>query len=228
MQPDPNETCWTVLRAAADGDTSARSAFARSYGTPIKAYLRHRWAGNVLLDDVDDAAQESFVEAFKPGGVIERADQEQGDFRALLYGVVRNVARRFEERQSKASQRKGGESIHLDDLPHDALALSKAFDRAWARSLMREALKQHEEAAQGDPVADRRFRVMSMRHDDGMPIREIASALGESDHAVIHNDYRQSRRAFTAHLRQVVARHTGAKGADVDVECERLFELLGT
>ena len=228
MQPDPNETCWTVLRAAADGDRGARSEFARSYATPIKAYLRHRWGGNALLNDVDDAAQEAFVEAFKPEGAIDRADPERGDFRGLLYGVVRNVARRFEERASKASERHANGSVYLDGLPDDALALSKVFDRSWAQSLMQEAVSHHEQASSADAVAQRRFRVMSMRHNDGLPIREIAVALGESDVAVIHNDYRQARRAFTAHLRQVVAKHTGARDSEIDAECGRLFDLLGS
>ncbi|MFT4513484.1 MAG: DNA-directed RNA polymerase specialized sigma24 family protein [Planctomycetota bacterium] len=227
MQPDPNETCWTVLRAAAGGDRGARSEFARSYANIIKVYLRHRWSGNPLLGDVDDAAQEAFVEAFKPNGFIERADPAQGDFRGLLYGVVRNVARRFEQHAANASERHADETVYLDGLPHDALALSKVFDRSWAQSLMREAVDHHEQASSTDAVAKRRFRVLSMRHNDVMPIREIAAALGELDVAMIHNDYRQARRAFTAHLRLVVARHTGVIESEIDEECKRLFDLLG-
>lgn len=227
MESDPNETCWTVLRAAAEGDRTARSVFANTYATLIKSYLRHRWARSALISDVDDAAQEAFVEAFKPNGAIERADPARGDFRGLLYGVVRNVARRFEERAAKSVARDAQETVYLDELPHDALALSKMFDRSWAQSLLREAVSSHKEASGSDDVAGRRFRVLSMKHDDGLAIREIAAKLGESDVAVIHNDYRQARRAFAAHLRQVVAKHTGARDSEIDAECERLFDLLG-
>jgi DNA-directed RNA polymerase specialized sigma24 family protein len=227
MKPDPNETCWTVLRAAADGDRDARSVFARSYATPIKAYLRHRWSRSALSNDVDDAAQEAFIEAFKPNGAIERADPARGDFRGLLYGVVRNVARRFEERAAKSVARDAKETVYLDELPHDALALSRVFDRSWAQALMREAVSCHKEASGSDDIASRRFRVLSMKHDDGLAIREIAAALNESDVAMIHNDYRQARRAFAAHLRKVVAKHTGARESQIDAECERLFDLLG-
>lgn len=229
MPPDSHETCWTVLRAAADGDTAARSTFARNYAAPIRAYLTHRWHGRPLLCDIEDAAQETFVESLKPGGVLERADSDRGDFRGLLYGVVRNVARRFEERAARAYARDANESVYLDELPHQAEALSRVFDRAWAQSLMRESVLSHQQHADGgDADAQRRFRVLRMRHDDGLEIREIAAALGEPHVATVHNDYRQARRAFAVHLRQVVAKHTGARDSAIDKECRRLTELLGS
>ena len=191
--------------------------------------MRHRWRGRTLLLEVEDAAQDVFVETLKPGGAIESADPRHGDFRGLLYGVVRNVARRFEERAARASAREAGESVYLDDLPAQQAALSRVFDRAWAQSLMREAVLCHQrEAEAGDADASRRFRVLRMRHDEGLAIREIAEALGAPDPATVHNDYRQARRAFASHLRRVVARHTGTEGAAVDQECLRLTELLGS
>jgi hypothetical protein len=226
---DPADTCWTVLRAAAGGDAGARSTFARSYAGPIRACLQHRWRGRALLLEIEDAVQEAFVESLKPGGALDSADPQRGDFRSLLYGVVRNIARRFEERAAKANARSSGQSVFLDDLPHQAAALSRVFDRAWARSLLREAVLHHQqESEQGGTDARRRFRVMRMRHDDGLAIREIAMALDVPDVAIIHNDYRQARRAFASHLRQVVGRHTGTEGAAVDRECRRLTELLGS
>lgn len=226
---DPADTCWTVLRAAASGDTAARSTFARSYAGPIRAYLQRRWQGQTLLLEIEDATQEAFVESLKPGGALDSAAPHRGDFRSLLYGVVRNVARRFEERAAKANERRSGQSVFLDDLPHQAEALSQVFDRAWARSLLCEAVLHHQqESEQGGTDARRRFRVMRMRHDEGLAIREIARTLGVPDVATIHNDYRQARRVFAAHLRLVVGRHTGTEGSAVDRECRRLTELLGS
>lgn len=216
------------MRAAADGDRAARAKFARSYVGPIRAYLKHRWLGQALLLEVEDAAQDVFVEALKPGGALESADPRRGDFRGLLYAVARNVARRFEERAAREGARRAGESVYLDELPHQQAALSRVFDRAWARSLMREAVLCHQQEAEaGDDDANRCFRVLRMRHDDGLAIREIARALGVPDAASVHNDYRRARRAFASHLRQVVARRTGTEGAAIDRECRRLAELLG-
>jgi len=90
-------TCWTVIQAAAAGNAEERGRFARHYERAIRAYLGARWRGSRLLPQVDDAVQEVFVECFKCGGVLDRADQKRsGGFRPFLYGVVRNVARRLE------------------------------------------------------------------------------------------------------------------------------------
>jgi hypothetical protein len=225
---EPQDTCWTILRDARQGDSSAKEAFARSYDGPIRAYLRHRWRDRPVHREVEDATQEVFVEALKPGGVIDQAQPENGEFRGLLYAVVRNVARRFEERAAKARARETNGSVYLDDVPARAEALSKVFDKKWAQSLIRTAIRRHEEQAQGDAEALRRFHVLRMRHDDGLAIREIAANLDIEDVASVHNDYRQARRAFASHLREVVATHTGAHGAAVDRECRRLADLLGS
>jgi len=217
------------VRAASRGDESARSAFARSYGVPIRAYLTQRWRGRGATRNLDDAIQDVFVECYKPGGVIDSADPMRGDFRALLYGVVRNVARRYEERFQLECRREPGERVDLDALPAAADGLSRVFDRAWAQALLREAVERHESwAMAGGADARRRFAILRMRHDDGMPVRDIAAALGEQDAAKVHNDYRRARREFAVQLRTVVASHTGAQGEGIDPECRRLNELLGS
>ena len=53
----------------------------------------------MLRDDLDDVTQEVFVECFRTGGVLEAAGSGRVPrFRAFLYGVIRNVARRVESR----------------------------------------------------------------------------------------------------------------------------------
>lgn len=215
------------MHAASAGDEAARSVFVRSYAGPVRAYLVNRWRSHGLSTDIDDAVQETFLECLKANGALERADPARGDFRGLLYGVVRNVARRFEEQAGKARQRRPDQSVYLDELPHQDAALSRVFDQAWAQSLLREAVALHEaEAKSGDSASRRRFHVLQARHEQGLPIREIAAQLDEPDVGQIHNDYRRARREFAAHLREVTAKHTGAEGEEVDVECRRLTELL--
>lgn len=215
------------MRAASNGDEAARSAFARGYAMPIRAYLLHRWRGRPVVSHVEDAVQDVFVECYKPGGVLHRADPTVGEFRALLYGVARNVARRHEESAAKSIRRSAEESVDLDELPHQTETRSRVFDRAWAQSLLREAVELYRAAADGDPGAETRFRILRLRHDVGLPIREVAAALGEADVARIHIEYRRARREFVAHLRIVVATHTGVTGVRVEAECRRLAGLLG-
>ena len=89
-----DSTRWTVIRRAAEGVPQARSEFASRYGPVIRAYLGARWRGTTFFHDVDDAAQQVFLDCFKENGALGRVDPERGTgFRPFLYGVVRNVAR---------------------------------------------------------------------------------------------------------------------------------------
>ena len=133
------------------------------------------------------------------------------------------------KRTAKRIEQTPDESVYLDDLEHRAEALSRVFDRSWARSLLREAVERHRIAsADAGPEAARRFRILRLRHDDELPIRAITEELGESDTARVHNDYRRARREFAGHLRAVVATHTGATGESIDAECRRLTGLVGS
>ena len=101
-------TCWTVIRGAAEGRSEAREEFARRYLPVVRAYLGARWRGLPLMQEIDDAAQEVFLDCFKEEGVLDRADSDRpGGFRAFFYGVVRNMARRVEERRGRSHARRG-------------------------------------------------------------------------------------------------------------------------
>src|SRR5262245_43122030 len=171
-----NSTCWTVIRAAAHADAAPeREEFARRYAAPIRAYLAARWRGRPSLqEEVDDATQEVFVECFRKGGALAKADEERaGGFRAFLYGVVRHVALRCESARPRAAPL--AESAVLDALPADEPTLSRAFDRAWAHGLVRAAARRMgEEAAHGDAAARRRVELLRRRFADGAPIRDLA------------------------------------------------------
>ena len=52
-----NDTCWTVIRAAASGDAAARETFSRSYLPPVRAYFGARWRSAARRDEIDDAVQ---------------------------------------------------------------------------------------------------------------------------------------------------------------------------
>lgn len=217
-----------MLRAAADGDPSARSVFARSYTAPIRAYLTHRWRDSTCSAAIDDAVQDVFVECIKPGGALEGADPTNGEFRALLYAVVRNVARRYEERAARPGQATGG-SVHLDDLPDQAEALSRVFDRSWAEAIVRDAILRHARAARrGDQDTRLRYRILRLRHQDGLAIREIAARLELASVEAVHNSYRRARREFREHLRDAITHHTGVGPDALDAECLRVTTLLGS
>lgn len=215
--PDPDVTCWTLIRDASAGDPAARERFARVYRPVVRSYLAARWRGLPL--DADDAAQDVFVECFRAGGALAKADAERpGGFRAFLLGVVRNVARRHE-----AKPRQGRP---LDpQLPADDPSLSRAFDRAWAQALLREAVRVQTDAADSE-AARRRVELLRLRFHEGRSIRDIAKLWG-IEAAKLHHEYATAREEFRQALHQVVAfHHPGATHGEIDHVCEELLAAL--
>jgi RNA polymerase sigma-70 factor (ECF subfamily) len=210
--PTPESTCWTVIRAAAAGSPTDRDELARRYLGVVRAYLAARWRGSALRRDVDDAVQEVFDECFRQGGALEAAGAGRvPGFRAFLYGVVRNVARRFESRPVRAAG-------PLPDLATDEESLSRLFERTWARTLMAEAAQlQRQRANERGPEAVRRVELLRLRFEDNLPIRTIAERWGVPA-AGLHHAYAVVRQEFKATLLEVVAFHHPGSPAEVEQE----------
>jgi RNA polymerase sigma-70 factor (ECF subfamily) len=222
-----DSTCWTVLRDAATGARAAREAFARRYEPTVRAYLAARWNGTPLVQELDDAVQEVFVECLRQGGGLERVRPERpGGFRAFLYGLVRNVALRFEQRRARGHSRREPGPIEADALPAREDSLSRVFDRAWAKAIMREAAaRQAERAGSLGPEALRRIELLRLRFHEGLPIREVARLWGDEP-AALHREYARAREEFRAALLDVMGFYHPDSPARAQRECEGLLSLL--
>jgi len=215
-------TCWTLIHDAARGDAAARDRFGRVYLPVARAYFAARWRGRPQSPSVDDAAQDLFVECFRAGGLLEKVDVDRpGGFRAFLLGAARNVARRHESRPRPNNPLP-------DEILADDTGPAEAFDKAWARALLREAAAVQEKSAeQSGTAAVRRVQLLRMRFHDGLPIREIAKRWG-LDPAKLHHDYATARDEFRAALKEVVAfHHPGAPPGELDRLAAELLALVG-
>ena len=218
--PAWESTCWTVIRAAAAGSPAERAELARRYLGVVRAYLAARWRDSHLRADLDDVVQEVFVECFRQGGVLEAAvDGRVPSFRAFLYGVVRNVARRFESRAAPAAS-------PLPEIPDDEPSLSRLFERAWAQAIMTEAAQlQQQRASERGPEAVRRVELLRLRFEENLPIRTIAVRWGVPA-AGLHHAYALARQEFKAILLEVVAFHHPGSPAEVEQEAASLLKAL--
>jgi RNA polymerase sigma-70 factor (ECF subfamily) len=215
-----------MIRGAAEGEAEARERFAGRYESVIRAYLGARWRRTPLVREIDDAAQEVFLACFKDDGALTRADPDRaGGFRAFLYGVTRNVSRRFEERRARA-ERQPDSRLDLEALEAREAPLSEVFDRAWAMALIREAVRlQEERAREKGERARRRVELLDLRFGEDLPIREIARRW-EVDRAWLHHEYATAREEFVRCLRDVVREHMNGEPGDVDAECSRLARYV--
>ncbi len=225
--PESTATCWTVVLGAAAGRADDREAFARRYMPVVRAYLAARWSGSPLAGEIDDAAQEVFVDCFRDGGALGRVDPARdGGFRAYLCGVIRIVALRCERAHAQRRAGVTDSSFHPDEIPAETAALSSIFEREWAASLLeqaRELLAQR--AAAGGGAMAKRVELLRLRFEEGLPIREIATRLGE-DAERVHREYAKARDEYREALREVVLFHHPGTRADVDAECARLLHAI--
>jgi hypothetical protein len=105
--------------------------------------------------------------------------------------------------------------------------MSGAFDRAWAKALVREAAQvQESRARSAGEAACRRVELLRLRFHDGLPIREIASRW-QMDNAVLHHEYAKARQEFKAALEEVVAFHHPGPPEAIEQECANLLAMLG-
>ena len=77
----PQETCWTLIHAAAQGRTAEREEFTRRYLLAVRAYLAARWRNSPMRREIDDGVQEVFVVCFKEGGALQRVELRQANLR---------------------------------------------------------------------------------------------------------------------------------------------------
>jgi RNA polymerase sigma factor (sigma-70 family) len=223
-----DSTCWTVLHEAARGDDSARAEFAVRYAPLVRAYLAARGRNDPLIQELEDAVQDVFVECLRQGGVLQRAEPGRpGGFRAFLYGLVRNVALRVEQGRARRLERQVAPAENLGAAGAEEESLSRVFDRAWAKAVMREAAsRQAERAGQEGKAALRRVELLRLRFQDGMPIRDIARLWSE-DPAALHHEYARARKEFKAALLETMAYYHPDSPLEAERECAELLELLG-
>ncbi len=223
----PDSTCWTVINGAARGERQHQDDFSRRYAPIVRAYVEARWRRSALCSEADDAVQEVFLECFRAGGVLERVTEERPrTFRAFLYGVTQNVALRFEARAERKRELPAGSAVDLDAIERSEETLSQIFDRAWARALLKEALKlQRTESQSNGERAERRVELLRLRFEKGMPIRDIAAEWKE-DPALVHREYLLARKEFRAALVAVLKFHHPASDAEVEQELGLMRGLL--
>jgi len=209
-----------MIRAAAAGSPVEREELARRYLGIVRAYLAARWRGTSLREELDDATQAVFVECFRQGGVLDVAGTGRvPGFRAFLYGVIRNVARRFESRPIRVAD-------PLPDIATDEAGQSQRFDRTWARAIMAEAAElQRTRAIERGAEALQRVELLRLRFEEDLPIRDIALRWA-TDPATVHKSYALARKEFRSALLELVAFHHPGSAVALEEEAARLLKVL--
>ena len=170
-----------------------------------------------------------FVECLRQNGLLQRVDSHApGGFRPFLFGATRNVARRFEERLSRNKEQQQASGI-LANVEADDASLSVAFDRAYARTVLRQAFDLYEIRAIADSGnMKQRTELLRRRFQDDVPIREIAKEWNV-DAKTLHRSLDRAKQEFRASLLEIVAREAPtATSAELNQSCAEILSLVSS
>ena len=148
-------THWSVVLAAGQMDTpqagQALEKLCQTYWYPLYAFARRQ---GHAPQDAQDLTQ-AFFERFLEKNYLKGVARERGRFRSFLLAALRHFLADQRDR-TQAAKRGGRVSFVplLDDEadpearyqgePTRAEAAERSFDRAWAQTVMRNALRQLE------------------------------------------------------------------------------------
>ncbi|MGB0715936.1 MAG: sigma-70 family RNA polymerase sigma factor [Phycisphaerae bacterium] len=224
---DAQSTCWTMIAAAADGHNEERQRFALRYADALRAYFAARWRNSSMSAHIEDATQVVFMECLKDGGVLSHATREKhGGFRAFLYGTARNIARRFETGAARDRNQQPLDAMPASP-PADETTLSIAFDRAWARQIMKQAAERMTaRATETGPDALARVDLLRMRFEEGLPIRDIAKRW-DRPAELLHREYARARKEFKEALLSVISFNHPDRPQQAREEYAHLLQVLG-
>ena len=105
--------------------------------------------------------------------------------------------------------------------------MGRAFDRAWAQGLLREAAeRQATKARSKGPEAVRRVELLRLRFQEDMPVRDIARSW-ELSADYLHHEYAQARKEYEGALREVIAFHNPGQPNAIARELGELLALFG-
>jgi RNA polymerase sigma factor (sigma-70 family) len=213
------QTDWSLLLALHSAEGAAQrdilERLLQRYWRPVYCFVRA--CGGSSAGAPEDLTQEFFTHMLSHGH-FEKLSPERGSFRGFLKTAVRNfvgsagrVARNrvrlFSQAEAEAAWQ-GCPELRPDE----------AFDRAWSRSVLREAvaLLERDMRNAGRERAFALFQSYSIDRTDDVTYQALAQRFEMSEHDV-RNRLREVRQQLREILRKLVREYL-APGDDVEAE----------
>jgi RNA polymerase sigma-70 factor (ECF subfamily) len=227
-------THWSVVLAASGGDTSrshqALSRLCHSYWYPLYAYLRRR---GYNPQDAEDLTQEFFARLLRRDS-FSRVTREGGRFRSfLLKSLNRFLTDQW--RRARSQKRDAGQVISIDTAraesrysiePVEAQTPEKAYDRAWALTLLASTFQslrgEYTQSGKASLFETLKFCLTGER--SSVPYADLGRQLNLPENTVktlVHRLRRRYRELLRAEVAKTVVRPD-----DIDEELRSLFRAL--
>jgi len=209
-------------------DAPARDALetlCQTYRPPVLAYIR---AHLIRGEEAEDLAQEFFAHLLERR-LAARADPNRGKFRAFLLTSLKNFL--ANERQRAGAKRRGGDARYVSESVIDGIAdpddgPEQAFEREWAKTVLREAMLRLEREAEQAGRAElftqlRPYLVDSPGDDDYARLARDRGLRRNTVAVAIHR--MRARLRELAH--EAIADTTG-DAAEADVELQSMRKII--
>ena len=230
-------TRWSLVDRAghlrAEAKREALGQLLVQYLPALKAHLVHR--KGLHPDRADDLVQEFVANKILEKDLIARADQQLGKFRTLLLTALdRFVKNQIRDEHAKKRAPDKGAVLAFDEryqgLPAGQ-APSEAFDVAWARGVISQALRQMqaecEETGRQDVWGVFQCRVIGPILEGTPPVdyTELIKRFGFNSPTQASNVLTTAKRMYVRALRSAVGQYTEDE-EEVETEIEELKEIL--
>jgi DNA-directed RNA polymerase specialized sigma24 family protein len=232
------ETRWTWVRLAADPDCREAllylDSILRQYLAPLRMHLRSKFG--MSEQDAEDLVQGFVERCILLGKLLEKADPKVGKFRTLLLCSLDHFVADERSKQQAAKRYPPGGIVPLDSVVGIAEvsvsdATSIEFDRAWARSVLRQASEKTRVFYQtrGRPQLWSLFEEAALSSQAGRAsLDELARKHGFETPRQASNALITVRRKFGSTLREVVRAYTARQDGSDPERCvdEELHDLI--
>jgi RNA polymerase sigma factor (sigma-70 family) len=231
-------TRWTVVRQAADSQTSSEHALSalselcQIYWRPVYLSLRRQ---GIPQHDAEDLTQGFFTDIIE-NRAYARADEMKGRFRSFLLGTLKHFLAHARDRHRAQKRGGGAMPVQLDETAISDAEMHAArcqkwsadgvFEREWATALLRQALDRlaQEYAVASKSALFEALKVHLTGATAAVPYEEMAKRLGR-EATTLRSDVARLRVRYRAILREEVS-GTVIDPRDVDEELRHLRQAM--
>lgn len=227
------DTRWSIVLRARDKSESALGLLCDTYRQPLLTWLKIRGYGP---HDSEDAIQGFFAHILGKA-FLQNVAREKGAFRTFLLRCLKHYLHDEYHRRTAAKRGGTGVPVSLDETNDEGHPLHEPagndgapdveYDRAWAQTVLANALRQLETecAAQGHSALCAELEPVMFSDETASTYQQIAARLGMTEGAVKVAAHR-IRSRMKGIVRDEIMQ-TVATAADWQDELRHLIQLFG-
>ena len=239
--PDPSShfppTQWSLVERARQGESGDGSAalamLLQRYSSALRAHLIHN--RRVTPDQADDLLQGFVADKIIEQRLLNHASQRRGKLRTFLLATLDNYVVSHHRRETALKRLPVGGITELDDVDPTAAGGDPAwaFNVAWARELLAEALgrmrAECESSGRADlwAIFDGRVVLPAFEGAEPLSYESLVTRLALRSPLEACQLLTTAKRMFNRNLRAVASEYAGDDG-DTDVEIEDLRRIVST